>query len=590
MKPAKIEGLAMALGSSDKEMLKVVCSDLTEGANIGCTGDCRKGSFSTNAASAMDFPKEITDAVCDWVTKGFAFGPVDREDLPAGAKVNGIMCRVKPNGGARIILNMSAPKGMSVNDGIDNTQFPAAMSSTGKWLQVLDSVGRNCTILKIDWADAYKHVPVREADLNLQWFSWLGKYFAELCLIFGTASSVGIYDRLAKVILDLVLRLSGFPRQWVCQHLDDVCAAAPAGSPALEGLDRAYARVAAQVGISLASREDPDKSFAPCQTGTVLGVTYDTAAWTWEIPAEKAGRLLHQLRTVLESETVRQSEMWSLAGRIIHYGPLIPCGRFNLNYIIRASSESEEPSHMVRISADLKRQIWFWITMIKTCNGGNRIPRPAAPLPVWAMQAFTDAAGGSLTGGGRGTGGVCGKWWFFVPWSRRINCGAKADDGKKLARKLSALELVGPLVVVAAGYLWCRGKDLKLWVDNAGSVLIWQKGYSTRCDLCTTLVKAIGTVAAALDCRVDIVKITRCSNSGARMADCLSKADFAGFRSEAATAGWELDLEPAWIPASILAWIARPVADDLLGEKVLAELTARTPLLTSRCWLAAGTT
>jgi hypothetical protein len=50
-------------------------------------------------------------------------------------------------------------------------------------LQVLDSVGRHCTILKIDWTDAYKHVPVREADLNLQWFSWLGKYFAELCLI-----------------------------------------------------------------------------------------------------------------------------------------------------------------------------------------------------------------------------------------------------------------------------------------------------------------------------------------------------------------------------------------------------------------------
>jgi hypothetical protein len=56
-------------------------------------------------------------------------------------------------------------------------------------------------------------------------------------------------------------------------------------------------------------------------------------------------------------------------------------------------------------------------------------------------------------------------------------------------------------VVVAAGYLWCRGKDLKLWVDNAGSVLIWRKGYKTRCDLCTTLVKAIGTVASALDCR-----------------------------------------------------------------------------------------
>ena len=148
--PAKIEGLALTLGCSDGEMLKVVCTDLAEGADIGCRGEYRGSTMSTNAASAMDFPREITDAVCDWVTKGFAFGPVNKEDLPVGAKVNGIMCRVKPNGGARIILNMSAPKGRSVNDGIDNTQFPAAMSSTGKWLQVLDSVGRNCTILKID--------------------------------------------------------------------------------------------------------------------------------------------------------------------------------------------------------------------------------------------------------------------------------------------------------------------------------------------------------------------------------------------------------------------------------------------------------
>jgi hypothetical protein len=239
----------------------------------------------------MDFPREITDAVCDWVTKGFAFGPVNREDLPVGAKVNGIMCRVKPNGGARIILNMSAPKGKSVNDGIDNTQFPAAMSSTGKWLQVLDSVGRNCTILKIDWADAYKHVPVREADLNLQWFSWLGKYFAELCLIFGTASSVGIYDRLAKVILDLVLRHAKFPAQWVCQHLDDVCAAAPAGSSALAELDRAYAQIATQVGISLASRDDPDKSFAPCKAIGTLEFggqdhTLRTVGALWQVQFE----------------------------------------------------------------------------------------------------------------------------------------------------------------------------------------------------------------------------------------------------------------------------------------------------------------
>ncbi len=80
--PAKIKGLALALGCDDWDRLAVVCSDLSTGVDIGCAGEFRKGTASANAASAMDFPLEITDAVCDWITKGFAFGPVDLIDLP----------------------------------------------------------------------------------------------------------------------------------------------------------------------------------------------------------------------------------------------------------------------------------------------------------------------------------------------------------------------------------------------------------------------------------------------------------------------------------------------------------------------------
>jgi hypothetical protein len=90
------------------------------------------------------------------------------------------MCRQKPNGSARIILNLSAPEGASVNDGICADDFPAVMSSTAKWLEVLDRAGKGALIMKADWSDAYKHVAVRGEDVRLQWFSWLGKYFAEL--------------------------------------------------------------------------------------------------------------------------------------------------------------------------------------------------------------------------------------------------------------------------------------------------------------------------------------------------------------------------------------------------------------------------
>jgi hypothetical protein len=170
------------------------------------------------------------------------------------------------------------------------------MSSTAKWLGVLQKAGKGCKITKLDWSDAYKHIHVREDDVKLQWFQWAGKYFAELCLVFGAASSPGIYDRVAKTVLDIVLRMAQFPGELVCQHLDDVCAAAAGDSGKLEEFERTYREVAEDIGVRLAPYEDPDKAFAPCKKGVVLGVEYDTERWTWSIPEEKLARLLEQLR------------------------------------------------------------------------------------------------------------------------------------------------------------------------------------------------------------------------------------------------------------------------------------------------------
>jgi hypothetical protein len=184
----KLKAMAEATGCWT-EADEAVFSDLMNGADIGCRGRFRAQSHSKNAESAFLFPREITDAIASWITKGFAKGPFDEPE--AGAKVNGIMCRQKPNGSARIILNLSAPIGESVNDGICAEEFPAVMSSTSKWLEVLDKAGQGALMMKADWSDAYKHVAVRSEDIKLQWFSWLGKYFAELCLVFGTVSNVG---------------------------------------------------------------------------------------------------------------------------------------------------------------------------------------------------------------------------------------------------------------------------------------------------------------------------------------------------------------------------------------------------------------
>jgi hypothetical protein len=389
-------------------------------------------------------------------------------------------------------------------------------------------------------------------------------------LVFGGASSAGLFDRLAKTALDLIVRWSKFPPKMVIQYLDDVCGAAPQGCSSLVRFEEAYRKFAADVGIQLAPDTDPDKAFRSATKGVILGVCYDTVAWTWSIPQEKLAKVLHQLKSAMTEDTLPQHEVWSLVGRVLHYAPLIPSGRFNIDELIAANSFSKERNATVLMTAAIRRQAHFWWVMLKSTSGLTAIPSPTR-FPAWTLEYFTDASGGSALSLGHGTGGIGGRFWFMVPWGHRINSGAKHTDGRRLCRKMSALELVGPLICVSADQDNCRGKPVRMWVDNAGSVAIWRKGYSTKCGLCTTLVKAINTVSTAAGCPVTIEKITRCSDTGSELADELSKGRFLAFKRKLPT-DWIINAEPAWIPRSILAWIARPGVDLDLGDKILRDI------------------
>lgn len=581
--PEKLRKLAGAWGCSDKKRLETVCADLETGADIGCRGSARVATVSGNATSSYKFGHQVTDEIACWVEKGFVSGPVEEAEVPAQAKINSILCREKPNGAVRVILNLSAPDSLSVNDGIDSDNFPAVMSSTEKWLAVLNMAGRNCDMVKIDWAAAYKHIAVREEDMNLQWFKWLEKFFVEKCLVFGGASSAGIYDRLAKTVLDIVLRKSRFPRNMVCQHLDDVCAAAAEGSGMIEEFDAAYSEIAREIGVQLAPRDDPEKSFAKSKTGVVLGVRYDSERWTWGMPQEKLRKFAEQVNLMLTETECRQDQIQSVLGKIINVKALVPGGKFHIDHLMRLQNVSENGATLVKLNTEFKRQLHFWLTMLTACSDRAAIPAEETRLPPWAIECFTDAAGGSMESAGRGLGAVIPQWgwWCYMPWSRGVNDGALTLEGKKIGRKLSALELMGPLLVMASAASELRGTAIKFWVDNNGSVLIWKKGYSVQCRLASTIVKAIAGIAAALGSSVDIQKVTRCSSAGTIAADALSKADFRTFRGSHETDTFSV--QPAKVPKQLLKWAVMPHEDDDLDKKILTEIAAREPVLGINC-------
>ena len=72
--------------------------------------------------------------------------------------------------GARVIVDLSWPYAtfvdlfgdipVSVNAGIDMSQYPTAMTSIEKVLERINEVGPSAYLVKQDWSDAYKHIHV----------------------------------------------------------------------------------------------------------------------------------------------------------------------------------------------------------------------------------------------------------------------------------------------------------------------------------------------------------------------------------------------------------------------------------------------
>lgn len=109
---------------------------------------------------------------------------------------------------------------------------------------------------------------------------------------------------------------------------------------------------------------------------------------------------------------------------------------------------------------------------------------------------------------------------------------------------------------------------LIIWVDNSGSVFVYGKGYSTTCNLCCTLIGAIHEVATAVGCEVELRKIRRCSNLGAKAADHLSKGDLDSFKKLVPAA----NTRPEFVPEAFLSWMEYPKQDRFLGKKIVKQM------------------
>ena len=197
--PDSLVEVAREVGYDDWDNLQAIRETLVNGGR----GRAREGTKGKNSNSVNQYGDRLMDSLQQWLIDDLACGPLTQEEVEEHWRleditVNPMSVSLKPNGKARIVVDMSHPYfdteknpniPASVNSEIRKEEFPATMATTKDILSLLYWVGRTGVIAKADWNAAYKHIQVRREDLHLQFLQLGGRYFLERALVFGCCSS-----------------------------------------------------------------------------------------------------------------------------------------------------------------------------------------------------------------------------------------------------------------------------------------------------------------------------------------------------------------------------------------------------------------
>ena len=498
------------LGLVEKEKVAKTCQMLKDGANIGVSGEGRWATEGPNSSRIYDYGVRVADSLQTAVNDGIMYGPLKRSEIPwTSYTVSPMTVGLKANGAARIIMNLSYPhepilgrgEACSPNEGMRCFEEfeKVTMGSDSKWRMMMHRAGRPCEMIKADWDMAYKHVSVCWGDHSLQVVEFGGRFFIEKCLTFGGGSSPTLYHMPASLLITMAEVESGFPHDLNLMQLDDNCACDRKGSVRLRSYRSSYRALARELGVRLASEDNPSKAFSPTTKGEILGLIYDGEAWTWEIPADKMARLLVLLGKGVRQGCLTNGEAMTLSGKLTHYGNIVR-GRYERCFITHMVQELKAKGEIVKVSRRAAEAMTWWILNLRASSlEGSFITDPTGYFPARALQLFPDAAGGATESKVKGWGCVCpdlkehahGVWPEYILRNTR-------RSGQTWGRRLSVLEGFGAAQCVA---IWAKEIVAEgaaaIYVDNSGFVYASENGIS-KCEYIYTLAKFIQDMASGM--------------------------------------------------------------------------------------------
>ena len=456
--PLKVAAWEEALQDlPDRECAAYVLRGLKEGFRIGFTERQQHRSAKKNMLSAEQNPTVVDQ----YLGKERASGRVVLVSPQDATTIHinrfGVIPKNHQPGKWRLILDLSYPKGASINDGVKPELCSLTYTSVETAARQILEWGPGTLLAKLDIESAYRIIPVHPRDRSLLGMRWKGETLVDTSLPFGLRSAPKIFNLVADC-LQWILEHKG--TRFVIHYLDDfLLAGRPGTAECGESLQQALA-ICAGLGVPIAEK----KLEGPTRQLQFLGIEMDTEKMELRLPQDKLERLQRTILQWRSKQSCTKRELLSIIGQLQHACKVVRPGRTFLRRMIELSTVAKELYHHIRLNKGFRSDLEWWAAFLPQWNGIEMLSS-VCRLPH-SVEVTADASGGW------GCGGFSSEnEWFQVKWPKSW-----------MSSHITIKELL-PLVLACAlwGNRW-RGKTVLCRSDNAAAVAAINSGRSKAHD------------------------------------------------------------------------------------------------------------
>ena len=285
-------------------------------------------SFTKNHSSAVKNPMAVEKYFNTEVSKKAMFGPYYLKPFEK-MHFSPLMARPKPDGGTRIIVDLSWPVGASVNSCVpsnvyDDVPFILKYPTIDQVVERIKLVGPSALLYKVDLERAFRNLRVDPFDYPLLGLQWNTDVYVDVSVPFGLKFGAAACQMCTDA-LTLTLRSQ---KLWLINYLDDYVGVAP---PALANSHfLSLMNLLRFVGLPV----NHTKVEEPAKVITCLGIEINAETGTLKIPDQKINEILKLCRFWSRQKVASKNQLQKLVGKLIYIHRCVQPSRLFLNRIL----------------------------------------------------------------------------------------------------------------------------------------------------------------------------------------------------------------------------------------------------------------